>query len=102
MSEVVDLLYFSDFVDGRRQFLVQDITGISFGRRAIASCVLLRTAGLFIDSQILIGDGALLDLAMMEARRSFQRASRRCWSWTVTAGFGISRSLTVLSAKFLG
>ena len=40
--EVVDLPFLSDFVDGRRQILVQDITGTSPGRRAhghVSRCV---------------------------------------------------------------
>jgi hypothetical protein len=47
----VDLSFFSDVVDGRRRVLVQDSTGTSPGRRAIATCALLHAAGLFIDSQ---------------------------------------------------
>jgi hypothetical protein len=35
---------------------------------------LLRAAGLFIESQRLIGDVAFLDLEMVEARRFFWRA----------------------------
>jgi hypothetical protein len=48
---------------------------------------LLRAAGLFIDSQI-IGDGAFLDLEMVESWRSFRCASRRRWSWAAAASFG--------------
>jgi hypothetical protein len=86
--EVVDMPFFSDFVDGRRRILVQDSTGTSPGRRATATCASLLTAGLFIDSQSLVGDGAFLDLAMVEARRLFLRSSRRRWNWTAAAGYG--------------
>ena len=65
--EVVDLPFLSDFVDGRRQILVQDSTGTSPGRRATATCALLRAAGLFIDSQSLVGDGAFSDLEIGRA-----------------------------------
>ena len=75
--EVVDLSFLSDFVDGRRQILVQDSTGTSPGRRATTTCAFLRAAGLFIDSQSLVGDGAFSDLAMVEARRLFRRSPRR-------------------------
>ena len=37
----------------------------------------LIAAGLLIDSQSLVGDGAFSDLAMMEARRLFRRSSWR-------------------------
>jgi hypothetical protein len=42
-SEVVDLSFFSDFVEGRRRILVQDNTGTSLGRRAtqVPCCVQL-------------------------------------------------------------
>jgi hypothetical protein len=40
--------------------LVEDSTGTSPGRRAPATCASLRAAGLFIDLQSLIGDGAFL------------------------------------------
>jgi hypothetical protein len=69
--EVGDLSFFLDFIDGRRRVLVQDSTGTSPDRRAIATC------GLFIDSQSLIGDCAFLYLAMVEARRFFRRAPLR-------------------------
>jgi hypothetical protein len=69
--EAVDLSFFSDFVDGRRRVLVQDSMRTSLGRRATATCALLRTAGLFIDSQSLIANGIFLDLAIAEAPRSF-------------------------------
>jgi hypothetical protein len=79
--------------DGRRQILVQDSTGTSPGRRATVTCVSLRAAGLFIDSQSLVGDGAFSDLAMVETRHLFRCSSRRCWSYvgwrplvTVVAG----------------
>jgi hypothetical protein len=42
--EMVDLLFFSDFVDGRRRILVQDSTGTSPDRRATTTCALLRAA----------------------------------------------------------
>jgi hypothetical protein len=80
--------FFSDFVDGRRQFLVQDSTRTSPSRRAITTCASLRAASLFIDSQSLVGNGALLDSEMVEARCFFRRVSRRRQSWTAAAGFG--------------
>jgi hypothetical protein len=40
---------------------------------------------MFIDSQSLIGDGASLDLAMVEARRLFQCVSRRHWNLAASA-----------------
>jgi hypothetical protein len=86
--EVVDLSFFCDFLEGRWRILVQDNTGTSPGRRATATSALLRAAGLFIDSQSLVGDGVCLDLAMVEARCPFRRASRRHWSWAAAAGFG--------------
>jgi hypothetical protein len=55
--------------------LVQDNTGISPSRYATATCALLRAAGLFIDSQNLVGDDVFLDLALVEARRPFRHAS---------------------------
>jgi hypothetical protein len=82
------LPFFSDCIDGRRQFLVQDSTRTSPGRRATTTCASRRTTGLFIDSKSLVGDGALLDLDMVEAWRFFRRASRRSWSWTTAASFG--------------
>jgi hypothetical protein len=48
--EVVDLPFFFDFVDGRWRILVQDNTGTSPGRRAMATCASLRALGMFIDS----------------------------------------------------
>lgn len=83
---MVDMPFFSDFVDVRRRILVQDSTGTSPGRRATVTCASLLAAGLFINLQSLVGDGAFLDLAMVEARRLFLRSSRRhleldggCW-----------------------
>jgi hypothetical protein len=61
--KVVDLSFFSD--------LVQDNTGTSPGRRATSTCGSLLAAGLFIDSQSLVGDGSLLDLNMVEAWCAF-------------------------------
>jgi hypothetical protein len=66
-----ELPFFPDFVDGMRRILVQDITGMFPGRRAVAIRASLLVAGLFIDSQSLIGDGASSDLAMVEARCLF-------------------------------
>ena len=86
--EVVDLPFLSNFVDGRRQILVQDSTGTSPGRRATATRALLRAAGLLINSQSLVGDGVFSDLAMVEARRLFRRSPRRRWSWATAAGYG--------------
>jgi hypothetical protein len=77
---VVDLSSFPDFVDGMRRFLVQGSTGTLPGRRATGTCASLQAAGLFIDSQSLVGDGASSDLAMVEAQRLFQRSCRRRWS----------------------
>jgi hypothetical protein len=48
--EVMDLSFFSYFIVGRRQILVQDSIGTSLGRRATVTRALLRAAGLFIDS----------------------------------------------------
>jgi hypothetical protein len=45
--------------------------GTSPGRHATTTCASLRAAGLFIDSQSLVGDGAFSDLAMVEAQRLF-------------------------------
>jgi hypothetical protein len=73
--EVLDLLLFPDFIGGMRWFLIQGSTGTSPGRRATTTYASLLAAGLVIDSQSLIGDGAFLDLAMEEARRLFQHAS---------------------------
>jgi hypothetical protein len=44
-----------DEIGGRRWILVQDSTGMSIDRRAIAICASLRAASLLIDSQSLIG-----------------------------------------------
>jgi hypothetical protein len=83
--------YFSDFVGGMRWFLIQCNTGTFPGRRATATCALLRATGLFIDSQSLVGDGASLDLAMVEARRLFQCLSWRCWSLAAVSNFSECR-----------
>jgi hypothetical protein len=40
---------------------------------------------MFMDSQSLVGDGTSLDLAMVEARRLFQRVSRRRWNLAASA-----------------
>jgi hypothetical protein len=61
------------------------------GRRATSTCASLLAAGLFIDSKSLVGNGASLDLAMVEARRLFRRVSRRCWSVAAAASFGECR-----------
>jgi hypothetical protein len=61
------------------------------GRRTTTTCASLLAAGLFIDSQNLIGDGASLDLAMEEARHLFQRASWWRWSVATAASFGECR-----------
>jgi hypothetical protein len=74
--EVLDLPFFSDFIDRRRQVLVQDSTGTSPGRRATTIGALLCLAGMFTDSQSLISDGVFLDLAMVEARFCFWSASQ--------------------------
>ena len=86
-SMVVDLSFFLVLVDAMRQIWVQGSTGTSLDRRATATCALLLAAGLFIDSQSLVGDGASLDLAMVEAWRLFWR----CWIWAAAAGFSVCR-----------
>jgi hypothetical protein len=65
--EVVELSLILDFVDGMRRILVQGSMGTSPDQRATVTCASLLAADLFIDSQILVGDGAILDLAMVEA-----------------------------------
>jgi hypothetical protein len=89
--EVMDMSFFSDFIDGRRQILIQDSMGTSLGRHATTTCASLLGAGMFIDSQSLIGDGTILNLAMVEARRFFQCPSRRPWRWVAATGYGICR-----------
>jgi hypothetical protein len=64
--------------------------------RAIATCVSLLAASLLIDSQSFIGDDVLLDLAGVEARRLFQRASRWRWSLAATAGFSVQETLGIV------
>jgi hypothetical protein len=59
---VVDLPFFSDFIDVRRQDPRQH--GNVPDRRATSTCASLRTTGLFIDSQSLVGYGAFSDFAM--------------------------------------
>jgi hypothetical protein len=86
--EVVDLSSFPDFVNGIRRSLVQDSTGTFLDRRATTTCALLHAAGLFINSQSLVGDSASSDLTMVEARRLFERLFRRLWSLAVAASFG--------------
>ena len=51
----------------------------------------LFVVGLFIDSQSLVGDGAFVNLAMVEVWHLFRRASRRYWTWAAAAGFGVCR-----------
>jgi hypothetical protein len=68
--------------------VVQDNMGTSRGRRATATRDSLLAAGLFIDSQTLVGDGALLDFGLVEAQLLFPCPSRRRWSWTAAAGYG--------------
>jgi hypothetical protein len=65
--EMVDLSSFPDFIDMMWRFLVQDSTGTFPGLRVTKTCALLLAAGLFIDSQSLVNDGASSDLAMAEA-----------------------------------
>jgi hypothetical protein len=43
--------------------------------RAITTCASLHVAGMFIDSQSLVGDGAFLDITMVEARCFFRHGS---------------------------
>jgi hypothetical protein len=88
---VVDLSFSPDFFGGMRWILVQDSTGMSPGRRALATCASLLAAGLFIDSQSLVDDGVSLDLAMVEARRLFQHTSRQCWTLATAVRFGECR-----------
>jgi hypothetical protein len=90
-SEVVDLSLFPNFVGGMQWFLVQCSTGTFPGRRATSTCALLHAAGMFIDSQSLVGDGASLDLAMVEAHPLFQRSFWRCWSLAAAGSFGECR-----------
>jgi hypothetical protein len=63
--------------------LVQASTGTSPDRRATTTRVPLFVAGLFIDSQsvVPVSDGAHSDLAMVEARRLFQRACSSVGVW---------------------
>jgi hypothetical protein len=89
----VDLSLFPDFIDGIRWLLVQWSARMSPGRRATATCASLLAAGLFIDSKSFIGDGASLDLAMVEDRRLFRRASRRHWCVAAAASFGECRKI---------
>jgi hypothetical protein len=63
------------------------------GRRATQTCASLLATGLFIDSQRLVGDGASLDLAMVEVRHLFQLSSWRHKSLAVAASFDESRKL---------
>jgi hypothetical protein len=49
---------------------------------------LVACSRLFIDSQSLVGDGAFLDLAMVEARRLFRCMPWQRWSWAAADGFG--------------
>jgi hypothetical protein len=69
--EVMDLSFLLDFVKGMQWILVQDSTGTFSGRRATLTCALLLAAGLFIDSQSLVGDGASSDCAMVESSHLF-------------------------------
>jgi hypothetical protein len=46
--EVVDLSFFSDFVDGRRWILVQDNTGTSLGRHAILWYCVCNVVAIFL------------------------------------------------------
>jgi hypothetical protein len=73
--EMVDLSLFLDFVDEMWWILVQGGTGMAADQCA-TTCALMLAACLFIDSEILIGNGASLDLAMVETRCLFQHASR--------------------------
>jgi hypothetical protein len=100
-SEVVDLSLFPDFVDRMRRILVQDSTGTSPSQRATKTYALLLVAGLFIDSQSLVGDGASSDLAMVEARRLFQRPLALASAGNSRDGSEFFLSFRVLSAKFL-
>jgi hypothetical protein len=86
--KVEDLALFPDFVDGMQWIWIQDSTGTSPGRRATATCASLFAACLFIDLQSLFGDGAFLDLPIVEARRLFQHAPWRRRRLAAAAGFG--------------
>jgi hypothetical protein len=52
---------------------------------------LLLAAGLFIESQNLVDDGASLNLAMVDAQLLFQRLSRRHWNLAAAVNFGECR-----------
>jgi hypothetical protein len=73
------------------RILVQDSTGMSPSRRTTMTYASLLAAGLFIESQILVDDGASFDLAMVEARLLFQRSSRRRWNLAAAVSFGKCR-----------
>jgi hypothetical protein len=47
---------------------------------------------LFIDSQSLVGDGALSNLGMVEARRLSRRSYQGRWSWAAAALYGGCRN----------
>jgi hypothetical protein len=79
-SEVVNLSFLLDFVDGMQRILVEDSTGTFRGRCATSPCASLLAVGLFIDSQSLVGDGASSDLAMVESWQLFKHCLGRHWS----------------------
>jgi hypothetical protein len=80
-----------DFIDRMRRILVQDSTRTSPSRLTTMTYALLLAAGLFIESQNLVDDGASLTLAMVDARLLFQRSSRRRWNLAATVSFGECR-----------
>jgi hypothetical protein len=51
------------------------------GECAIVTCASLLALGMFMDTQILVGDDAYLDLAMLEARRLFKMHLRDFRVW---------------------
>jgi hypothetical protein len=73
--EVVDLSLFSDFVVGCSSSWPEAVRGAP-GQNTTVTCASLLAAGLFINSQSFVTDGAYLDLSIVEAQRLFQRVSR--------------------------
>jgi hypothetical protein len=67
--------------------LVQDSTGTSPDRRAIATCASLRAAGLFIDSQSRFGNDAFSNLAMVKVWCLLQCSSWQRWRWAAAARY---------------
>jgi hypothetical protein len=78
-SEVVDLSFLLDFVDGMQWIQVQDSTGTFHSRCATSTYASLLAAGLFIDSQSLVSDGASSDLTIVESWHLFKHCLGRHW-----------------------